>query len=236
MNGGFGAWGAYNGFQLFRTPVIVSNGSIRAASDDLPQNSIIEIRQANNNPNLNRPNQNGIANNSSLSQNSNSKILDQAINNGTNENTALLDYFGRMTRRPTWRETERFVSEHYSSYRNQVPFLNGFEDPHRTSGSSIVDHFNFFKNISIEDKNYIITTPRGRSSLVYNVTKQVNERVTNLPEGALQRIMIDVRGQRYPENILVNIEKRIINKSITDNIQVEFIEDPFRRRPYIKSK
>lgn len=40
----------------------------------------------------------------------------------------------------------------------------------------------------------------------------MNQRITNLPSGTNQTIVIDVRGQTYTEAILQQIEKGILKK------------------------
>ncbi|MFR8494421.1 MAG: hypothetical protein ACLVCL_00195, partial [Parvimonas micra] len=59
---------------------------------------------------------------------------------------------------------------------------------------------------------YNIETHYGQNSLVYNISKQVKQRLSNLPEGTRQTIVIDVRGQLVNNSILKEIKDRIITK------------------------
>ncbi|MCG9875643.1 MAG: hypothetical protein MH321_12750, partial [Leptospiraceae bacterium] len=103
----------------------------------------------------------------------------------------------------------------------QKSFKDQFEVPYGTKGSSRPD---FFKNgHSIEVKNYDVTTPRGRSNLVRNVSNQINKRVKDLPPNTKQTIIIDVRGQNYNKEYLKSIRESIIKKSNYDNVDIMFM-------------
>lgn len=60
----------------------------------------------------------------------------------------------------------------------------------------------------------------GQNNLIYNVSKQINERLTNLPAGTDQTILIDVRGQNVTNGTLKNIRSKILEKS---DVNVEII-------------
>ncbi|HHQ1131408.1 TPA: hypothetical protein ACSKOU_002727, partial [Listeria monocytogenes] len=73
---------------------------------------------------------------------------------------------------------------------------------------------------SIEVKNYNVQTSSGQNNLINNVSKQIKERLTNLPPGTEQTILIDVRGQNVSNDILKNIRSKILDKS---GVKVEII-------------
>lgn len=85
------------------------------------------------------------------------------------------------------------VGKDYEGYDAQKSFINGEEVPYGTKGSVRSE---FKKNAhSVEVKNYDIETSSGRKSLINNVSNQIKNRLTNLPEGTEQTVVIDVRGQ-----------------------------------------
>ena len=113
--------------------------------------------------------------------------------------------------RPTWRQSELDVGKDYEGYDAQKSFINGKEVPYGTKGSVRPE---FYKNgHSVEVKNYNVETSSGRNSLINNVSSQIKKRLTNLPEGTEQTVVIDVRGQDYNLEILRDIKNKIIEKS-----------------------
>lgn len=103
------------------------------------------------------------------------------------------------------------VGKDYEGYDAQKSFINGEEVPYGTKGSVRPE---FYKNgHSVEVKNYNVETSSGRNSLINNVSSQIKKRLTNLPEGTEQTVVIDVRGQDYNLEILRDIKNKIIEKS-----------------------
>ena len=112
--------------------------------------------------------------------------------------------------RPSWRKSEVDTGKNYTNYEPQKSFFNGKEVPYGTKGSVRPDYY--IDEHSVEVKNYNIETHYGQNSLVYNISKQVKQRLSNLPEGTRQTIVIDVRGQLVNNSILKEIKDRIITK------------------------
>ena len=112
--------------------------------------------------------------------------------------------------RPSWRKSEVDTGKNYTNYEPQKSFFNGKEVPYGTKGSVRPDYY--IDEHSVEVKNYNIETHYGQNSLVYNISKQVKQRLSNLPEGTRQTIFIDVRGQLVNNSILKEIKDRIITK------------------------
>ncbi|UZQ52262.1 hypothetical protein [Clostridium kluyveri] len=121
--------------------------------------------------------------------------------------------------RPSWRQSELDVQSDFPDYDPQKSFIDGGEVPYGTKGSSRPDFYT--DGSSIEVKNYKITTPEGRSRLINNISNQVNKRITDLPDGTSQTIIIDARGQDVSNEILRNIRDSIIEKSNT-NVTIQF--------------
>ena len=123
---------------------------------------------------------------------------------------------GTSTSRPTWRQSETDVGDLNPSYEAQKSFLNGKEVPYATRGSSRPDFYT--TGLSIEVKNYNVTNSSGRNSLINTVSNQVNKRITDLPSGTKQTIIIDVRGQQVTNDVLRQIRTSILEKCNTDVI------------------
>ncbi|SDR89174.1 RHS repeat-associated core domain-containing protein [Mucilaginibacter mallensis] len=104
----------------------------------------------------------------------------------------------------------------------QVAFKNGKPVSSRTVGSVRPDGYNTSEAISTEIKNYNVSTQQGRTSLVNNVVKQVRQRLSNLPRGSTQNIIIDTRGQEVNQSILNNIKNRITTQAGSQNVNVMF--------------
>jgi hypothetical protein len=121
-------------------------------------------------------------------------------------------------KRPSWRQSEIDAAKGFPDYEPQKSFLNGQEVPYGTEGSSRPELYR--TGHSIEVKNYNIQTNSGRNNLINNVSRQINERVSNLPGGTEQTIIIDVRGQDVSNTLLREIRNKIFEKA---GISVEII-------------
>ncbi|MBL0318991.1 MAG: adhesin [Alphaproteobacteria bacterium] len=92
----------------------------------------------------------------------------------------------------------------------QPSFKDGESVPYGTPGSVRPDYC--VGNIcSIEVKNYNIET--NSSGLIDNVSKQAIQRAENLPDGMVQDIVIDTRGQSVTQVQRDIIKEVIIAKS-----------------------
>lgn len=107
--------------------------------------------------------------------------------------------------RPSWRQSEIDVAKEYPGYRDQVSFKDGNEVSHGTKNSSRPDFY--INGHSIEVKSYKVTTSSGRSSLIRNVSKQINKWISDLPEKTKQTVIIDIRGQNATRDVLRDIKK-----------------------------
>ncbi|MCI9525272.1 MAG: RHS repeat-associated core domain-containing protein, partial [Erysipelotrichaceae bacterium] len=149
------------------------------------------------------------------------KEIEKFISSGTNTTKPSdKDLLDEVKTRPSWKKTETDVGNLYPGYSSQKSFLDGKEVPYGTKNSSRPD---FYKNgHSVEVKNYNIESNNGINNLANNVSKQVNQRVKNLPEGTRQTIVIDVRCQKYTEETLKIIVDKINQKCIVD-VEIEFL-------------
>ncbi|WP_254178833.1 LXG domain-containing protein [Cytobacillus oceanisediminis] len=113
--------------------------------------------------------------------------------------------------RPSWRQSEIDVEKDFPEYNAQKSFKDGKEVPYGEKGSSRPDLYQI--GHSIEVKNYKITTSSGRNRLVNNVSKQVEKRLSDLPNGTKQSVIIDIRGQIVSDEILDELYEKIMNKT-----------------------
>jgi RHS repeat-associated protein len=134
---------------------------------------------------------------------------------------------GSIWKRVSWKQSEKDVLEANPSFTKQESFKGGDRAKYGTEGSSRPDGFDFNTNTSLEVKNYDLTKKGGESKLATNIYTQINERVDNLPKGAFQRIVIDLRGQKLNDlnGTKANLEKRIKDGAKTDQYSIEYLED-----------
>lgn len=107
-------------------------------------------------------------------------------------------------------QSERAAVEIYKG-REQVTYLNGKEVPYSTPGGTrpdivrtVDDHLE-----AIEVKNYDLYNEKNIRVLLYKLKRQVLERSVNMPEGTTQRVILDVRGRKYPKGLVERVIKDI---------------------------
>ncbi len=125
--------------------------------------------------------------------------------------------------RPSWQQTEADVVT--SNYQTQVSFKNGNVVDFGTKGSVRPEGYDFLTGQSIEAKNYTIKLTGNNSSLIDNVVKQARQRISNLPKGSFQNIVIDTRGQGVGFMQQTSIKNSILNQTGVKNVGVSFLTD-----------
>jgi hypothetical protein len=98
-------------------------------------------------------------------------------------------------------------------YAEQQSFKSGEPARFGEPGSVRPDAFNCKTCTSLEVKAFDLNRPGGISSLTSNIAKQAKDRVDNLPPEAVQKIVVDARGQVITEAIEIRIKADIIRKS-----------------------
>lgn len=113
---------------------------------------------------------------------------------------------------PTPRASELKVLQQYKG-TEQVSYLAGKEVPWGTPGSTRPDVVRKVGGLTefIEVKNYDLSAPTNRNSLANEVYRQVTERAQNLPEGSLQRVVLDVSGRQYPKTLVDSVVQSLKN-------------------------
>jgi len=127
----------------------------------------------------------------------------------------------RTVGRPSPRQSEFDVNGLNPNHRPQVSFSNGREVPYGSRGSVRPDHFRVGE--ALEVKNYDVLQPSNRANLYNTIHRQYLQRISNLPKGTHQRIVIDIRGQNVPESILMRVRSNIQTITRTPDVTVGFL-------------
>jgi len=114
--------------------------------------------------------------------------------------------------RPSWRQSEDDVGNDLGpNARPQISFKDRSEVSYGSPGSIRPDFTSNGNVTSVDAKNYNIAT--NADGLVANVASQAIERADHLPEGMVQRIVIDIRSQDVTIEQKESIIERIVTRS-----------------------
>lgn len=113
--------------------------------------------------------------------------------------------------RPTWQDSEADATAHLAGYDfvEQPSFRDGRKVPRGTRGSTRPDNYSESLKISVDVKNYDLTTFDGQENFVYDCVRQAEHRARQLPPGTRQSLMIDVRGQAVSLPVLERVRQMI---------------------------
>ena len=123
-------------------------------------------------------------------------------------------------KRPTPIESENTLTP--VDAQKQIAFKNGKVVPSNKKSSVRPDGYIFNTKNSFEVKNYRIGTQKEITNLVNNVVKQVRQRLSNLPKGSKQNVIVDVRGQNASQATLNQIRNKISTQAGSKNVNVQF--------------
>jgi len=117
--------------------------------------------------------------------------------------------------RPSWQAAQADPAADLEGFgfKAEPSYAGGKRVPYGTSGSVRPDYASESMKLSVDVKNYNVTTPQGRWRLVKDVVGQTGERAANLPEGMRQGVRIDIRGQQISDKLLQRMVDRIVKKS-----------------------
>ena len=128
----------------------------------------------------------------------------------------------------TPRESELKVLERTKGAEEQVSYLAGKEVPLSTQGATRPDVV--IKNAdgtiqAIEVKNYNLAMASNRRELYRELERQVTSRVANLPKGSTQKIVLDVRGRNFSDELIEMVMKNIRLRcdGVYPNIPIEIM-------------
>ena len=111
---------------------------------------------------------------------------------------------------PTPRESEIYALEQYGG-KGQLTYLDGEEVAYATPNAARPDIVRDLGGHleAIEVKNYNLESPQNVASLCYKLKQQVSDRVTNMPDGTLQRVVLDTRERNYSTGLIENVVLKI---------------------------
>lgn len=134
---------------------------------------------------------------------------------------------------PTYQQSEIDAVAYYSklgyeNIRTQVSFLNGKEVSSKIAGSTRPDILAWIngKLNAIETKNYDLVKSANLKAMITELRRQFSNRATHLPEGAEQRLALDVRGRGYSKRMIQDYVK-IIREKLSDvvpDLPIDIIE------------
>ena len=125
-----------------------------------------------------------------------------------------------------WRKAELCALNEHGGYE-QLSFLNGKQVDYGTTGATrpdivnnLVDHIE-----AIEVKYYNLEDNGCLNTLYKELEREVTARVSNLPAGSTQKIILDVTDRGYPIETLERVASHIwdILKDIYPQIPIEFV-------------
>lgn len=115
-----------------------------------------------------------------------------------------------------WQQAEARALYQYGG-KDQVSYLAGKEVPFGTQGATRPDvvrevggHLE-----AIEVKYYDLASKSSRGELYRELEREITARIANMPEGTTQRVVLDVTGREFSEELITmvqnNIWKRLAN-------------------------
>ena len=74
-------------------------------------------------------------------------------------------------------------------------------------------------------KNYNLASSSNRHTLYNELQRQVTDRVANLPAGSTQRIVLDVKGRGFSDELIQNVVNNIRVKlaDVYPNIPIDVL-------------
>ena len=118
---------------------------------------------------------------------------------------------------PKWRQAELRALNESGGYE-QLSFLDGKQVPLNTKNATRPDVVNFLGDHieAVEVKYYNLESPESLNTLYSELDRQITSRVTNLPKGSTQRIVLDVTDRGFSETTCNNVVSNI--RDMLDNV------------------
>lgn len=146
---------------------------------------------------------------------------------GASSASALLNSSSTGSAIPSPRESEIYAQNKYGG-NGQVSYLDGKEAKSGILGTTRPDVVCQIDGHSeaLEVKNYDLSNPNSVYKLVYSLKGEVGDRVTNLPDGFTQRVVLDTRGRGYSQELVEQVERRITDglSSVYPDIPIDVLE------------
>lgn len=127
---------------------------------------------------------------------------------------------------PPWRKAELRALNENGGYE-QLSYLNGKQVPFGTPGATrpdvvknCIDHIE-----AVEVKYYDLESPGCRETLYQKLVQEIKARVDNLPSGSTQRVVLDVTGRNFSQELVDSVISKIHNllSDIYPNIPIDVV-------------
>lgn len=127
----------------------------------------------------------------------------------------------------SWRESEQYVQEMYGG-SEQMSFLDGQLVPKGTPGSTRPDVVRQLADgtwEAIEVKNYNLANSNNVFELYAELEREIAARAVSLPEGYVQRIVLDVEGRGFSGDLVNSVIEGILTRlaPIYPNIPIDIV-------------
>ncbi len=127
---------------------------------------------------------------------------------------------------PSWRQSEIDVLNQYGG-TEQLTYLGGEEVPFGTPGATRPDVVRTVGNHleAIEVKNYNLESSNSLSTLYNELEREISARAANCPTGTTQRIVLDVRGRNFSQELISSVSETIETRliDIYPNIPIDIL-------------
>lgn len=112
---------------------------------------------------------------------------------------------------PLWRKAELRALKEYGG-REQIAYLAGQEVAAGTPGATVPDVIYNIGDVleAVEVKYYNLESSQSLETLFRELTREVSSRVVNLPEGTLQRIVLDVTDRGFTKELVDSVSAKIV--------------------------
>ncbi len=111
--------------------------------------------------------------------------------------------------RPSFRQSELDVGQDLVGWDAQRSFINGRPARYGAQDSVRPDYSHPSQAMHVDVKNYDLSSPGNRGNLYRGIAQQAITRSQNLPSGAWQGVILDIRGQSIDPMVLQRIPTNI---------------------------
>lgn len=125
-----------------------------------------------------------------------------------------------------WRKAELRALNDKGGY-DQLSFQNGELVPHGTAGGTRPDVIRVVNDHleAVEVKYYDLSNPANKNVMFKELYREVTDRVTHLPEGSTQRIILDVTDRGFDPDMVYKVVDQVAEllDDIYPNIPIEVV-------------
>lgn len=125
-----------------------------------------------------------------------------------------------------WRKAELRALNEKGGY-DQLSFQNGEIVSHGTAGGTRPDVVRVIDNHleAVEVKYYDLSNPSNRNVMFKELYREVTDRITHLPEGTTQRIVLDVTDRGFDADMVYKVVDQVLEllDDVYPNIPIEVV-------------